>query len=84
MRETKYVLYDYDVVDDTKSFKRCKFYMIKRNNSKRSFYDVACECDGFVFVLQPKAFYNGKTHYVWQKMLHAFAKDMYADLPCER
>lgn len=80
MRHRKYDLYDYDEVEATKSFKRCKFYMVKRNYKNSEYYDVAIECDGFVFVLQPKAFYSGKTHFVFQKMLHAIAQDKYANL----
>lgn len=79
MRKTKYNLYDYDVVEDTQSFKRCKFYMVKREYKSNSYFDIAIECDGFVFVLQPKSFYSGKTHFVFQKMLHAIAKDKYAN-----
>ena len=78
MRNVKYDLYDYTVLENTKSFDRCKFYMVKRDYHNKNYIDIVIECDGFVFVLEPKHFYSGKTHFVFQKMLHAIASDKYA------
>lgn len=79
MRRNKYELYDCEVVNNTKSFDRCKFYMVKRVVNRHTYYDIAMECDNFVFVMQPKEFYSAKTHYIFEKMLHAIAKDMYSE-----
>ena len=84
MRNKQYVLYDYDYIERTKSFNRCKFSMCKRVVDGRTYFDIVLDCDGFVFVLQPKEFYSPKTHFIYQKMLHALAVDKYAELPAER
>lgn len=75
-RKEQYNIGNYEKLSNTKSFERCKFYLVKRCDSDK-YVDLVMDCDGFVFLLQPKEFYSNKTQYVFSKMLHALAQGRY-------